>query len=457
MAASGINSYACSDGKYTTKEAAAEAACVRRFRFDETHGIACRVSRAPPSRPLCVPSFNFTCELRCHPLNAHVKFNCRELPACLRTVYAETRTRTREEAGAVIRIVFVVCPTPSPLREGPSTITSESRVRFQVGHAKSPLTERGESRPWSRGTRKQGRERERAAGSAPKHPTQQARRHAKQRRGRSLDKQLPATTAEDSKASGERTETRLKAAVVSGGAADAPLRTSRMTSLPRSRLLQAPPPWKTTAGGRGGENKGVTAAASLVSTAAALASEKRSVSDRSRKRGKVRKRISFDRLSARAVAAEHGDRAAGCPSLHPAPPLEMRSSPAEAAAAAAAAMAFQPFLRPTPPDFSVHSLLSGAAGAQASPYFAAAAAAGFPAAALFPKLHPGPGPPSLSAEELLAAAAAHRGGPLLRPPPGLEPEDDGVQDDPKVTLEAKELWERFHAFGTEMVITKSGR
>nr|XP_037268588.1 T-box transcription factor TBX2-like [Rhipicephalus microplus] len=158
-----------------------------------------------------------------------------------------------------------------------------------------------------------------------------------------------------------------------------------------------------------------------------------------------------------AVAAEHGDRAAGCPSLHPAPPLEMRSSPAEAAAAAAAAMAFQPFLRPTPPDFSVHSLLSGAAGAQASPYFAAAAAAGFPAAALFPKLHPGPGPPSLSAEELLAAAAAHRGGPLLRPPPGLEPEDDGVQDDPKVTLEAKELWERFHAFGTEMVITKSGR
>ncbi|KAH7957764.1 hypothetical protein HPB52_022646 [Rhipicephalus sanguineus] len=120
-------------------------------------------------------------------------------------------------------------------------------------------------------------------------------------------------------------------------------------------------------------------------------------------------------------------------------------------------MAFQPFLRPTPPDFSVHSLLSGAASAQASPYFAAAAAAGFPAAALFPKLHPGPGPPPLSAEELLAAAAAHRGGPLLRPPPGLEPEDDGVQDDPKVTLEAKELWERFHTFGTEMVITKSGR
>ena len=69
-----------------------------------------------------------------------------------------------------------------------------------------------------------------------------------------------------------------------------------------------------------------------------------------------------------------------------------------------------------------------------------------------------------------------------RPPP---PEDDNVQDDPKVqiesfllimceksknysllrlylehlevTLEAKELWEQFNKFGTEMVITKTGR
>ncbi|XP_076364169.1 T-box transcription factor TBX3-like isoform X2 [Tachypleus tridentatus] len=39
----------------------------------------------------------------------------------------------------------------------------------------------------------------------------------------------------------------------------------------------------------------------------------------------------------------------------------------------------------------------------------------------------------------------------------LEPDDDGVQDDPKVTLESKELWERFHTFGTEMVVTKTGR
>ncbi|XP_037548400.1 T-box transcription factor TBX3a isoform X1 [Nematolebias whitei] len=49
------------------------------------------------------------------------------------------------------------------------------------------------------------------------------------------------------------------------------------------------------------------------------------------------------------------------------------------------------------------------------------------------------------------AAAAH-----LRPLKALEPEEE-VEDDPKVHLEAKELWELFHKKGTEMVITKSGR
>ncbi|XP_008401382.1 T-box transcription factor TBX3-like [Poecilia reticulata] len=49
------------------------------------------------------------------------------------------------------------------------------------------------------------------------------------------------------------------------------------------------------------------------------------------------------------------------------------------------------------------------------------------------------------------AAAAH-----LRPLKTLEPEEQ-VEDDPKVLLEAKELWELFHKKGTEMVITKSGR
>ena len=36
-------------------------------------------------------------------------------------------------------------------------------------------------------------------------------------------------------------------------------------------------------------------------------------------------------------------------------------------------------------------------------------------------------------------------------------EDDGIEDDPKVMLESKDLWERFYQLGTEMVITKSGR
>ncbi|XP_055009636.1 T-box transcription factor TBX3a isoform X2 [Boleophthalmus pectinirostris] len=49
------------------------------------------------------------------------------------------------------------------------------------------------------------------------------------------------------------------------------------------------------------------------------------------------------------------------------------------------------------------------------------------------------------------AATAH-----LRPLKTLEPEEE-VEDDPKVHLEAKELWELFHKKGTEMVITKSGR
>ncbi|OQR66488.1 T-box transcription factor TBX2-like [Tropilaelaps mercedesae] len=43
-------------------------------------------------------------------------------------------------------------------------------------------------------------------------------------------------------------------------------------------------------------------------------------------------------------------------------------------------------------------------------------------------------------------------------PMGSTPtKDDGIRDDPKVCLEAKDLWDKFHALGTEMVVTKSGR
>ena len=51
--------------------------------------------------------------------------------------------------------------------------------------------------------------------------------------------------------------------------------------------------------------------------------------------------------------------------------------------------------------------------------------------------------------------------PALFPPPPVPPmrppEDDGVKDDPKVSLEHKELWAKFAGYGTEMVITKMGR
>ena len=46
---------------------------------------------------------------------------------------------------------------------------------------------------------------------------------------------------------------------------------------------------------------------------------------------------------------------------------------------------------------------------------------------------------------------------IPRPLRMLEPPESEVHDDPKVDLESKDLWEKFHSFGTEMVITKSGR
>ncbi|KAF6214167.1 hypothetical protein GE061_008906 [Apolygus lucorum] len=59
--------------------------------------------------------------------------------------------------------------------------------------------------------------------------------------------------------------------------------------------------------------------------------------------------------------------------------------------------------------------------------------------------------PYTTAEDVLQHPA------MLRPLRPIQPEDDGIVDDPKVTLEGKELWEKFHKLGTEMVITKSGR
>lgn len=81
-----------------------------------------------------------------------------------------------------------------------------------------------------------------------------------------------------------------------------------------------------------------------------------------------------------------------------------------------------------------------------------------------------PGMPDMEAMFGAAAAAAAAAGQHHMPgscpqsvvgsvmPPGVGPqEDDGVVDEPKVDLEGKDLWDQFHMYGTEMVITKSGR
>ncbi|XP_062872420.1 T-box transcription factor TBX2b [Trichomycterus rosablanca] len=111
------------------------------------------------------------------------------------------------------------------------------------------------------------------------------------------------------------------------------------------------------------------------------------------------------------------------------------------------AMAYHPFHAHRPTDFPMSAFL-----AAAQPSF-------FPALALPPALTK-----PLSEHSLAAAAEAalhpalthHHQAAHLRSLKSLEPEEE-VEDDPKVTLEAKDLWDQFHKIGTEMVITKSGR
>ncbi|GAA6086776.1 T-box transcription factor TBX2b [Tachysurus ichikawai] len=112
------------------------------------------------------------------------------------------------------------------------------------------------------------------------------------------------------------------------------------------------------------------------------------------------------------------------------------------------AMAYHPFHAHRPTDFPMSAFL-----AAAQPSF-------FPALALPPAALTKPLP-----EHSLAGAAEaalhpalshHHQAAHLRSLKSLEPEEE-VEDDPKVTLEAKDLWDQFHKLGTEMVITKSGR
>lgn len=112
------------------------------------------------------------------------------------------------------------------------------------------------------------------------------------------------------------------------------------------------------------------------------------------------------------------------------------------------AMAYHPFHAHRPTDFHMSAFL-----AATQPSF-------FPALSLPPGALTKP-----MAEHSLGGAAEaglhpalshHHQAAHLRSLKSLEPEEE-VDDDPKVTLEAKDLWDQFHKVGTEMVITKSGR
>uniref|UniRef100_UPI00358F3696 T-box transcription factor TBX2-like isoform X3 n=1 Tax=Myxine glutinosa TaxID=7769 RepID=UPI00358F3696 len=104
-------------------------------------------------------------------------------------------------------------------------------------------------------------------------------------------------------------------------------------------------------------------------------------------------------------------------------------------------MAYHPFFSSRPGELPMSALLA------AQPSF-------FPLA--LPPVLPGSLGKALGGDPSLSAAAHGHQAAHLRHLKGLE-SDEAVEDDPKVTLEAKELWDQFHKFGTEMVITKSGR
>lgn len=121
-------------------------------------------------------------------------------------------------------------------------------------------------------------------------------------------------------------------------------------------------------------------------------------------------------------------------------------------------MAYNPFIlassTPIRQDFSVSSLLAATSQQNAHyfnlPQHLSVAAA---AAACLPKLQPFSSPSG----EMLPQSNNLQAASQLNPGESTTSSDAEVKDDPKVDLEAKDLWDRFHDLGTEMVITKSGR
>lgn len=117
-------------------------------------------------------------------------------------------------------------------------------------------------------------------------------------------------------------------------------------------------------------------------------------------------------------------------------------------------MAFQPFLPNTASDITIDTML-----ARQPPFFPVIALTShgslpLPVAQRHPTLDLSNAETILRLSSLEHHAATQSA--KLRPPKtgGTE---DATEDDPKVNLEARDLWTQFHKFGTEMVITKSGR
>uniref|UniRef100_G3UF13 T-box transcription factor 3 n=1 Tax=Loxodonta africana TaxID=9785 RepID=G3UF13_LOXAF len=115
-------------------------------------------------------------------------------------------------------------------------------------------------------------------------------------------------------------------------------------------------------------------------------------------------------------------------------------------------MAYHPFLPHRAPDFAMSAVLG-----HQPPFFPAltlppngAAALSLPGALAKPIMDQLVGAAETGIPFSSLGPQAH-----LRPLKTMEPEEE-VEDDPKVHLEAKELWDQFHKRGTEMVITKSG-
>ena len=109
-------------------------------------------------------------------------------------------------------------------------------------------------------------------------------------------------------------------------------------------------------------------------------------------------------------------------------------------------MAYNPLLLHRPTDYSMNSILAP----HHYPVPGLPMHHGIPSSIL-PKLQQTVARSPLTPADMLAHQQHMRS---LR---SLEPPESEVQDDPKVELEGKDLWEQFHSFETEMVITKSGR